>query len=365
MTHGRSVALDALRCIAVLMVMSWHMTPECPPEELGQLVCRVVERARWPGWAGVDLFFVLSGFLVSGLLFREFQREGTISLGRFLLRRGLKIYPAFYTLLVIYGILEWKFGRVSDPRRFLLEAFFVQNYFGGVWNHTWSLAVEEHFYFGIGLLLVWLSARGNLRPVVPLTFVTMAACLCMRSVTQAYGGPTMFPTHLRLDSLMFGTFLAYLHVFHARALELFLRKHGRRLAVVCGVALTHLFFVPERSNYMHTFGFTVNLLAFGGVLLVSFHNEAWFARQRLFRGMARVGMDSYSLYLWHMFAKRCVSYVRKTWFDLPYLLEAALFTGLTIVVGIAMARLVEKPALAWRDRILPSNVSTKSIAAQA
>src|SRR5262245_57143280 len=99
MTPSRRLdSLDFLRAAAVAMVVVHHM-----PLGFGWLpapLAGVVERVVSAGWVGVDLFFVLSGFLVSSLLFREARDTGRIAVGRFLVRRGLKIYPAFYALLL-------------------------------------------------------------------------------------------------------------------------------------------------------------------------------------------------------------------------------------------------------------------------
>src|SRR5215472_7296705 len=84
-TTQRNQSLDALRCIAVLLVVGFHL----PYYRIWGTL----------GWIGVDLFFVLSGFLISGLLFPEYTTTGAIRLRRFLIRRGLKIYPAFYLLI--------------------------------------------------------------------------------------------------------------------------------------------------------------------------------------------------------------------------------------------------------------------------
>ena len=91
-TTQRSAALDTLRGIAVLLVLCRHMplSPKLPEWFLAPL--QVLQRG---GWAGVDLFFVLSGFLVSSILFREWQRSAKLHAGRFLVRRAFKIYPAF------------------------------------------------------------------------------------------------------------------------------------------------------------------------------------------------------------------------------------------------------------------------------
>ena len=94
----RSVTIDVLRAAACLLVLGRHcvaltMFQSAPFRQLGNVW-------KTGGWVGVDLFFVLSGFLVSGLLFREYQRYGRIVAGRFLIRRGLKIYPGYYALLL-------------------------------------------------------------------------------------------------------------------------------------------------------------------------------------------------------------------------------------------------------------------------
>src|SRR5215469_11241023 len=88
----RNKRLDILRCIAVIVVILHHSAESTFFTQVG--------------WAGVDLFFVLSGFLISGLLFSEYKRRRSISLKRFFIRRGLKIYPAFYVFLLLTGVAE-------------------------------------------------------------------------------------------------------------------------------------------------------------------------------------------------------------------------------------------------------------------
>ena len=96
----RNKRLDILRCIAVITVILHHSGES-------SFFTRV-------GWIGVDLFFVLSGFLISGLLFSEYKKRHSISLKRFFIRRGLKIYPAFYAFLLLTGVIGgWFFTRIQ------------------------------------------------------------------------------------------------------------------------------------------------------------------------------------------------------------------------------------------------------------
>jgi peptidoglycan/LPS O-acetylase OafA/YrhL len=127
----RSQTLDILRGVAVLLVFTRHVNG-LPFSTLG--------------WIGVDLFFVLSGFLVSGLLFQEYLELGTVKPGTFLLRRAFKIYPQFYFFLAATVAALLATGQSFATINLFAEAAFFQNYHAGFWTHTWSLAVEEHFY---------------------------------------------------------------------------------------------------------------------------------------------------------------------------------------------------------------------------
>ena len=147
----RNQNLDLLRTVAVTMVIIGHL-PDAPRESF-QLVRWVADWFRRYGSLGVDLFFVLSGFLVSGLLFREYLAKGRADVRRFLIRRGFKIYPAFYVYAVLTVVLRIRMGDSLTLRQVLSELLFVQNYGAHVWSHTWSLAVEEHFYLLLAALI--------------------------------------------------------------------------------------------------------------------------------------------------------------------------------------------------------------------
>lgn len=208
----RLIGLDLLRLAAVMLVLGRHVGT--PPETWStfQAWCR-------GGWIGVDLFFVLSGFLVSGLLFSEYKSRGHLSIGRFYMRRGWKIYPPFYALIaatvVLRTAVDWPFTWQS----LLSEMVFTQSYVHGLWNHTWSLAVEEHFYLILPLVLVLVLRlnRGSatpLKPVLALAGCVAVAALVMRLANwyyrPAYSNLShLFSSHLRLDSLFFGVAIAY------------------------------------------------------------------------------------------------------------------------------------------------------------
>src|SRR5215471_3226627 len=157
--QGRNLQLDLLRCLAILSVLVFHGTNSYNARWWWE---RLIFRF---GWTGVDLFFVISGFLISGLLFSEFQRRGQINFRRFAIRRALKLYPTLYVL--VFGTTLWRLihagfhhvGWIIKPA--LHDIFFVQSYFPGTYQHFWSLSVEEHFYILLPLALYFMLRKGG------------------------------------------------------------------------------------------------------------------------------------------------------------------------------------------------------------
>src|SRR3989442_13551975 len=143
---ARVQQLDVLRGVAVVLVLGRHV--ELPATTVAPAVQAAAAFWYQIGWVAIDLFFVLSGFLLSGLLFTEYQKHGTVRIGRFLTLRRFKIYPAFYVMLAATVVATAYHAQL--PLGFLLkvltEAGYLQNYLPPVWGPTWSLAVEEHFY---------------------------------------------------------------------------------------------------------------------------------------------------------------------------------------------------------------------------
>lgn len=346
--RARNTGLDFLRGIAIVLVLARHMTPPSSS--------RAVQTVMAGGWAGVDLFFVLSGFLVSGLLFREYEQRGKIDYWRFFWRRGLKIYPAFAVLLVGYGALEYFFGRSFTWKGVVGEMFFLQNYYAALWNHTWSLAIEEHFYLLAGIGITLLASAGKMNRVPFLAGLLCIGVLAIRlTLVWRFGGLDDYQTHVRMDSLMFGVLLSYLFNRNRNGFSDWLARHAILLPLAL-LSLVTLVVFPFGHVYWRTIGYTFLYLAFGIIVVC-----AVIAGERLHeRGWARliafVGLNSYSIYLWHEASKRAFSLLRKSGLlVLPWALEFVGYALLSVAVGVVMAKLVEIPVLAWRDRKLPGN----------
>jgi peptidoglycan/LPS O-acetylase OafA/YrhL len=339
--------IDALRGVAVLLVLGRHL-PDAP----GPL-------ALWQrcGWVGVDLFFVLSGFLVSGLLFKEYQRTGEVRPGRFLMRRGFKIYPSLWVLVGVTAAVSG-----APLSRVLVELLFLQNYAPRLLPHTWSLAVEEHFYLLLAGL-VFLLSRWRALAAIPGVFVGVAVGSLVLRIWVRSSAPYdhdlhLFPTHLRLDGLMFGVLLSYLHTFHGETLAAWVRPRVGWLATA-GIALVSpaLVLVLEESWWVPTFGLTGLYLGFGLLLLAALFGPPLPARP-----LAFVGFYSYPIYLWHMAVRDALGGALET---LPPVVGAALYVGAAVVVGVVLGWLVERPFLALRERLAAAPVVASGDARQA
>lgn len=333
------------------------------------------------GWAGVDLFFVLSGFLVSGLLFAEYRRHGSLRIGRFLIRRGFKIYPAFYVLLAATVAVELS-ARTFAPATavtLLAEATYLQGYVAHYWSHTWSLAIEEHFYVVLPLALLcawrWTGSLERLGGRLTAIVVTLAlATLVLRF--QAWMDYErdhtryLLQTHLRLDSLAWGVVLGYLYHFHHDGLEGFVRRRRIPIALASAALLAVPFVAEEASGPLFTAGMLGLSGGFSGLLLLALLHP--FARRdapppphrragHLGGAVAAIGVYSYSIYLWHIPGREWILvHLEEAGFfniaspTLAYLLNVGVFAFSSIAVGILLAHAVERPALALRDRLFPS-----------
>ena len=353
----RSTALDVLRAAAVVLVLGRHM-PEFSRAEVS-FVGPLLDAWRRGGWIGVDLFFVLSGFLISGLLFREYLNFGEIKYGTFLLRRAFKIYPAFYFMLAVTLVVAACSGSIVPWRSVLCEALFVQNYGPALFPHSWSLAVEEHFYLLLPLLLIFLYRRGGKdgMPFAALPWVCLAVAVLElggRAVTALLWDfslkRNLFPTHLRADSLLFGVTLSYFHYFHRARLDDFVSRFRVPLGVCAALFLMPPFFIElGRGMFLHTVGLTFIALGSGIVLLLMLRH---FDDGSQVRVIAFIGTRSYSIYLWHIIVRFWI--VPRIGGVMPVPAEIAIYFATCILLGIVAAKLVEMPALAIRDRVCRS-----------
>jgi len=369
----RLIHLDLLRGLAILMVLGAHL----PKSDHMPFLIDLWHRG---GGSGVDLFFVLSGFLIGGLLFDEFRRTGGIGFKRFIVRRGFKIWPSYLIYLAVCFVDLARLERgawLSRLRRVMAQLWpnmlHIQNYLFTPFQHTWSLAVEEHFYLLLPLLLFWMMRRPKAGPdrnpfrAFPAIFIGLAVfCLLARVLTAWLVKPFdlfihVFPTHLRMDSLMLGVLLAYLVRFHRSWIDR-LYPH-RTMIFLISVALFVPVFLIDHNSTAWMYAVWPGPLSLGAAGLVLL---AFFASQKnprstnpIVRAVSWVGIYSYSIYLWHVpFSQSMTLHVTSRleghgihsgWTGM-----IAIYVALAVVFGAVMYRIIEFPALAVRDRLFPA-----------
>lgn len=326
----RLLSLDSLRGAAVLLVLFHHL-PNAGILTIG-------------GWVGVDLFFVLSGFLVSGLLFKQHAKQGKIHAVDFLVRRGFKIYPAFWVFLTLSAGFFSIVGLDNLGPKLWSEALFVTNYtYDSVrlWRHTWSLAVEEHFYLLLPLLLLGIQ-RDRFRAlprIVLMICVAVFACKLINFFRPFSFGTHYTPTHLRIDALFFGVLLSYWHHYWPEFND-YCRSRSGPLFWMGILLLLPAFLCDIEHNRICTSVWMTPLYLGAGMILMSLVT-AGVPENRATKALGFVGKYSYSIYLWHIVITDLV--VPATG------LSAIVAIPTAIALGVVMSELIETPLLRVRE----------------
>ena len=212
----REPGLDLLRALAIILVVIYHA---------GIFGFALPHRLHRFGWIGVDLFFVLSGYLIGGQLLAPLAREQPMNLPRFFSRRALRIMPAYFVVLAVYFCLPSlrEFPEISPLWKFLISIQNINLRGGTAFSHAWSLAIEDQFYLALPLLLIFINRWNRAAFIIPLA--VFIGGLALRG-TLAYLNPgesgvsfsgfqkfIYYPTWTRLDPLVFGVVLAAIEKF--------------------------------------------------------------------------------------------------------------------------------------------------------
>lgn len=344
-TFRREIELDFIRGLAILMVLDFHAPVRWLSRPLAWL--------GFPnfGWAGVDVFFVLSGFLVGGLLVKEWRVKGRIDSRRFLVRRGFKIWPQYYVFLAI--MLLTRHRTLHDLWGNLLN---IQNYVGGV-PHTWSLAVEEHAYLFLVLCLALAAwARLQVRTLAIGFGALSLAVVLGRLLLIEHGYQVVNRTHTRIEGILYGVLLAML--YHYRP-EIFRRLQAHWwLWLGALLAAVAFFRFQTASPWSVSFGWDAADLL-GIALLMLLYRPGPSGRPAAYRLIAWIGVYSYGIYLWHVSVIAPAVAVAA---HLPQRLAPVWLAMAPILGGIGLGalftKLVELPALKLRDRLYPRRIDS-------
>jgi peptidoglycan/LPS O-acetylase OafA/YrhL len=326
-------ALDGLRGLAVTIVAVYHANTATLPG----------------GWLGVDIFFVLSGYLITRILLDEISLTHCVNLRQFYIRRFLRLMPAFACLLIAMipkVIFDDHKNSVDTLQSMIMSATYLMNWnrafnwvSQGPLGHTWSLAMEEQFYLLWPMILIYISRRKAL------TWIICALCVEIiwrtylvysgASIDRTYNG---FDTHS--DGLLIGCALAFaVNKFQNIQWSIIARKF-----VLIPIALIAAAIYAMHIDWAFTQSIGLTLSAISSAwLIVAASQDGFFKRCLSLRPLTYTGKISYGWYLWH--------------YPMLLLLPSKIPHGGTIIifaasylVAMASHRFVEMPFLRLKAR---------------
>ena len=329
-------ALDGLRAFAILTVASSHI--------LTPLI---------PGGYGVTVFFFISGFIITRMMLaQDFQRRNAKA---FYVRRFFRLAPALFVFIAISGATMYALGHPIPVRDYLATLFYYANYhdytapLGGhsALGVTWSLAVEEHFYFVFPALFIF--ARRNLAKY--LLAVIVGAVLWRCVLVFGWHVPTnrtYFATDTRLDSIAWGCLLSVMIDRRSALLDWM----SGRVAIALAVAVTLATFLIRGDQFRETIRYSLQGIALMPVFCALFWTPDSKNIVRTIlesRAAVFIGNISYSLYLYHFLALASAEII------FPESVELKVFAGVMGLVGaIASYYLVENPVRKFGSKLAKS-----------
>ena len=354
----RLPGLDLLRAIAIVWVMLFHSYI------VGGLGPHFGWLSRY-GWMGVDIFFVLSGYLIGTQVLQPLQQGEALRFGGFYARRAWRILPAFAVVLALYGWFPsmrespgmqpwWQFATFSmnllaDYPRY--QAF----------SQAWSLCVEEHFYLLFPLLAWWLTRQPSALKFISVCAGVVVLGIVLRSAIwwhdSALDPPRnwfiediYYPTWTRLDGLLMGIVLAVLRTWRSAA-WVRLQRHANK-ALLAGVAITGLAFwlFRERTGLLaNAVGWPVLSFGFGLLVFAGADRQSLIGRWRV-PGAGWIAAISYSLYLSHKLAFHFVATHLVTHLQGHGMIAFVVYALAVLMLGASLHYLVERPCLRLRER---------------
>jgi peptidoglycan/LPS O-acetylase OafA/YrhL len=333
-------ALDGIRAFAVLAVIARH--------------CEVPGLTG--GFLGVDVFFVLSGFLITSLLREEMVRTGRIDFRLFYIRRFLRLGPPLLLMLAVY--LTWApfvwpdYSLIAHVRDVVLAGIYLSDISRAFWgvpvylSHTWSLSIEEHFYLLWPLLAAALFASSKHRQVLVLAILFVIATQ-WRIVTLPLVDNWM-EVYYRFDARISGLILGALA---AVMISEGLRVNRWAADIIAGVSVLALAFcvftLDLKMTALYVWGFTVVEIASFGLLIAATTPDSVFYRIAAWKPLVGIGLVSYGLYLWHG------PIARALWLpgEFNWQMRLALTLIISVPLAVASYRWLEVPMRRLRYRL--------------
>jgi len=359
----RANGLDTLRAAAITLVFMNHymaFVSGTPTFGWGSVI----------GWTGVDLFFVLSGYLIANQIFSGLARGATLSLPLFYARRALRTLPVFWLVLTLYFLFPAVMGGNTPPPlwRFLTFTQNIGLHSGTAFSHAWSLCIEEQFYLILPLALATGCRFGRSQGWTLLSALLLVGIGARVILWLDYGaGNSGFYPHIyyatlcRFDEFLPGIAVAMLKNFH-RPLWERITRHGQGVLALRAVATATLLLCVYQfyriDGYGYTFfmtaaGYSLLAMAFAVLVIAALSPSSWLYRVRI-PGAYHIALCSYSIYLSHKAVMVILPRLLQP-FDLAPFVMPSLIAIASAAIGVLLYRLVESPFMAIRDRRFPTS----------
>lgn len=352
-----------LRALAIAWVMLFHSF----------IVGGLGDGFAWlsrHGWVGVDIFFVLSGYLIGCQLLRPLQRGEPLQLGAFYARRAWRILPAFAVVLAVYACAPalreepglqpwWQFATFT--MNFTID--YLRN---PAFSHAWSLCVEEHFYLLFPLLAWALARKRSMGWFVGASVAVIVVGVASRTAVWLHDmrmdpprnwfiEDIYYPTWMRLDGLFAGVMLATLRVYRPHAWDRCQRHANAALAAGMVVVAFAFWLFRNRTGLLgNSIGWPILSFGFGLLVFAAADRRSVIGRWRV-PATGWIAAVSYSLYLSHKLAMHAVQAALASAATLPRVVVFVVYVVVIVLVGAALHYLVEQPFLRWRDRSVPAS----------
>jgi peptidoglycan/LPS O-acetylase OafA/YrhL len=359
--------LDALRSLAILLVINGHASEEFTHKYGVNLWSRMPLTVE--GWSGVDLFFVLSGFLIGGQIWKELRRTSDISIRQFILRRGFRIWPLYYCTYLFVLIVWWQHAPAKQYG--WASLVFLSNYTNhGIVLGGWSLSTEEQFYCIVPICVYLFARRKDPRIVRFFLWGLLAVEPLIRTATWIYqtGGffvhdadafsrSIYYCFHTHCDGLIMGLILSHLWVYRENTLVPDASRQRRKGLFLVAGAFTLMILLYLFQHEI--FSFTGLALFFGSLVWFGLTSRTRSFNSKIFYWISRL---SYGMYLNHAYLVTfCVAVV------LPsikifrpnsvanQILGTLILIVLSALISVVTFCLIEHPFLNLRKKMLGSH----------
>ena len=374
---GEIPALTGFRGVAIFMLYYVHL--------FRNYEAQIIEKNFFlstflhNGSASIDMFFVLSGFLIAGPLLKELRNSGTINLKAFYIKRSLRIFPPYYIFLALQFFLiipffargRGEFGEMlmSTRWRIVFDLAYISNYYPGTLFHGWSLSLEEQFYMIFPLFLMFVFHRIPERFQLPslwvLVLLPMAYRLYILPAIAAQPHPSgpyqawiYFPFHGHIDSVIIGIITAYIYQFRRHWIDYVYDRPALKSALLGASVILFFAYSIFVFEYLPTIeGMVVRFPVFSIlsalIMILSIPEGGWVNRVLSWKWFIPAAKLSYCAYIIHIVVMIPLSRKIFGGGELHYYHIFLWFIpiGLVIFFFAYLFHLVaERPFMIWKDR---------------